>query len=404
MRFNVEKILNYSLVYLLVALSGVPFFYRSKMALLIPAMLLSLLVFIYYRRKLDKFLAYFSAFYALILAGQTLKFYYLPLDTYFGLYIRILFAYFVIASLKEKFTDYFIDVIYVSSLISFLFYIPSYLPGFETVMKTNVAPHLISPFVNVAGGYDYPSNVILYTFNSRGGGALLRNSGPFWEPGAFAGFLVIAIIFNLISKGTLWDKKGKVLILTLVSTFSTTGLMALMLFITFYVLTHRSSYLKILVMPLIIFGSIFFFASSSILLKKIETDMDIENAAYNTRFKSASIDFNDFLENPLLGLGRNEYTRFKGNVGEGAFNHRNNGVTNFLASYGIVMFLVYFGLIYFSFLRMCNHHDFNKLFAFFSVLLILIIGFSEDYFNFPFFYGLTFLHIVYGNNEKTALT
>ena len=123
--------------------------------------------------------------------------------------------------------------------------------------------------------------------------------------------------------------------------------------------------------------------------------MDVENAEYNTRFKSFVLDFNDFLDNPFFGLGRAEETRFKG-ITDHKLNHRNNGVSNYLATYGLFAFVFYFFLIYSTFRYTCKYYSMNKpYYAFFGLLLIWFIGFSEDYFNYPFFIGLTMAHIGY---------
>ena len=57
--------------------------------------------------------------------------------------------------------------------------------------------------------YKTSPSIILYTFDPI---AMkdYRNPGPFWEPGAFAVYLIVALIFNIIKEGNLLTKKNVV--------------------------------------------------------------------------------------------------------------------------------------------------------------------------------------------------
>lgn len=387
--------LDYLLVYLLVAMTGIDFFYRTKMAFFIPLLFFTAFIFFYRGLKLHKFIAYFVLIFIVVQILQMLKFYYLPLSTYIGLHIRILYAYFTICIVGERFFKYYINIIVYSTLISLFFYIPSYIPGFEAFLIHKVAPLFENPLVNYDTHYTIAPSIIIYTMNTEGEGmeALLRNSGPFWEPGAFAGFLVIALIFNTIMEKSLYSKNNKILLLGLLTTFSSTGIIVIMFIIISYIMTNTSFSVKAILIPFMIAGAIYAFFSLDFLGDKITGKMNIEEATYNNRFVSAYLDFKDTLENPLLGLGRSAKTRFKGVTDELA-THRNNGVTAFLVYYGFIIFAFYFSLIYYTFFRMCKKYKYSVKFALYGLIMVFLIGFSEGFFTRPLFWGLTMMHLL----------
>jgi hypothetical protein len=391
-KFDAKKALDYFLVYMLIATTGIDFFYRAKMVFLIPMLLLVAGIFIYNGLGTHKFFIGYILAATIVQFLQMLKFYYLPSETFIGLYLRLFYAYFTIRIVGERFFKYYVNILYYSAIISFFFYFTSYIPGVETFFITHVAPLFQNPFVNYNQHYTIAPSVIVYTFNSSGENInlLLRNSGPFWESGAFAGFLVVAIIFNTIQTGSIFSPKNRILLLALLTTFSSTGFIVLMFILLSYIMTNSSLSFKVMVLPVILAVSVYAFFSLDFLGKKIVSNMNIADATYNNRFKSAYLDFMDAVENPLLGLGRSEVTRFKGVTNEFE-THRNNGVTDFLVNYGFLVFAAYFYLIFLTFKRMCGYYGYNPRFAYYAIAMIFLIGFSESYFSRPLFYALTMM-------------
>nr|WP_321409390.1 O-antigen ligase family protein [uncultured Carboxylicivirga sp.] len=392
---NKTKIIDYLLVYFLVAFSGIPFFYRSRIEVLIVFLFFPLMVFLYRKRKVDKYIIYYIAFALLIQAGQVLKFYYLPVTTFIGLHVRLLFAYLTLKAVDKRFVGYYVNILVISVIISWFFYFLSYHSSFEYILRDKIAPFFKHPFLKESN-YNYFKNVILYTINTKGEGFLFlkRNSGPFWEPGAFSGFLIIALLFNSIRKKYLWNRKNVILILGLISTFSTTGLIGLLYVIISYYLVHQNVKRRIVFVPVLIVGVIYLFVSVDFIGDKIMRKLSFTDYTYNTRFKSAQKDIIDFAQSPFVGLGRAEKTRF-GEETEERKIHRNNGVTNLLASYGIFAFFLYFILTWIGWRNYCRSRKFNTNFALFALGGIWLIGFSEVYFTKVFFISLTMLPVLY---------
>ena len=396
---NKTKTVDYTLLFLLVGVTGIPFFKVGDITFLFLFMVWAGLVFLYRRLKMDKFFLVFLLVYLTVMVAQMVKFNYLPLTTYLGVFIRIFFAYLVVRILGRNFTKYYVDIIYVLSIISFFIYVPQLIvPGFGRFLATSISPLLRNPLYQ--GDIWYAPDIILYVFNS--GVGTFRNCGAFWEPGANAGFIVIAMIFHYLESRTITDKKSIVLLVALLSTMSTTGILALGFFLVMF-LGHRVAPLyKIILIPSIFAGIVVAFTTLDFMGDKITEQLDVANTHHNTRFKSAVLDLRDFAENPVLGLGRDPKTRHKG-ITNPILTHRTNGITNYLVTYGIFVFLFYFGSIFYAFYKLCQKNNYHPKYALYALGLIFIVGFSEVFFSLPFFYGLAMLHMVIEVPEKSMV-
>ena len=387
---NKTRAVDYTLLFLLVAVTGIPFFKVGDITFLILFLGLAGFVFLYRKLRFDRFFIFFFLLYLIVMVAQMVKFNYLPLTTYVGVFIRIFFAYFTVRILGRNFTKYYVDIIYVLSIIGFFIYVPQLIaPGFGRFLATSVSPLLRNPLY--AGDIWYAPDIILYVFNS--GVGTFRNCGAFWEPGAYAGFLIIAMIFHYLENRTITDKKSIVLLLALLSTVSTTGIIALGFFLVMFLGNKVAPLYKLILVPSIIAAIIIAFTTLDFLGDKITSQLDVASTHHNTRFKSAVLDLRDFAENPVLGLGRDPKTRFKG-ITNPILTHRTNGLSNYLVTYGIFIFLFYFGSIFYAFYKLCIKNNFHPKYALYGLILLFIVGFSEAFFSLPFFFGLAMLHMV----------
>jgi len=400
-RTNINKIrvVDHTLLFLLVAVTGIPFFKVGDITFLILSLCLAGFVFLYRKLKFDRFFFFFLLLYSIVMVAQMVIFNYLPLTTYLGVFIRIFFAYLTVRILGKNFTKFYVNIIYVLSIIGFFIYIPQLVaPGFGRFLATSVSPLLRNPLY--AGDIWYAPDIILYVFNS--GVGTFRNCGPFWEPGAYTGFLIIAMIFHYLENKTITDKKSIVLVLALLSTMSTTGLIALGFFLVMFLGNKVAPIYKLILIPSLLAGIVIAFTSLDFLGDKITSQLDVSNTHHNTRFKSGVLDLRDFAENPVLGLGRDPKTRHKG-ITNPILTHRTNGLSNYLVTYGIFIFLFYFGSIYLAFRKLCLKNNYHPKYALYSIILILIIGFSEVFFSLPFFYGLAMLHMAIEAPEQSIV-
>ena len=183
--------------------------------------------------------------------------------------------------------------------------------------------------------------------------------------------------------------------------FSTTGYIVLFLFLIYYFWFISESRFKQVPIILIFFISIFLFFNSSFLGEKISNQLSYSqgDVSYSdrSRFVSALVDLKDFLEDPIFGKGVNIETRY--DEYNPYWSHRNNGVTDFAVKFGIVGFCIYFYSMFLSFRKYTSLNNFKSNYAYFFILVILLLGFSEVYFYRVFFISLSLLHLGLDDSE-----
>lgn len=244
----------------------------------------------------------------------------------------------------------------------------------------------------------YTENYILYSYIpdlDR-----YRNSGMFWEPGAYAGVINLCLLLNFQQLDHLFKKYKfhfSALVLALLSTQSTTGyivffMILLLKFIDFKKYGLRSIFLS----SLIVISAFFLSSDFDFLGKKISGQLESSKTQAvgefsNTRFGSFVFDLHYIKKNPLLGNGLLEETRYADHkylfVGVNANQDiigSGNGLSGSIAQFGIIYILLYFFLIISGKPGLDNYT---------KLVLIIILFFSlqgEQWLNFPLFLSLPF--------------
>ncbi len=379
---------------LLIANTANPFIFPSVEMLFLSFLILLALWFIKEgdRTKLNSYFWIYVATLTCLQVCQSLVYHMFPLKTFLGEYLRIVFAVLAVCILGQRFFDQFVKFVYIFAVISLFFYIPCMLiRSLGPFLVQHVAKHMMSPFSRGDIGDFYASHENMIIFN-LGQIDLHRNSGFYWEPGTHGGFLVLALFINLFYRKEKWTSRFNLLFLfTIVTTLSTTTYLALF----FVVLASLKEYF--IRRPLISFSLLLVIAGGALLLynkldflnKKI--DQQIENShkgvAGESRFGSLLADIHMVSEHPLIGTGRNMEMKFGKNLANIPLKllHRNNGIGVLLSTYGILFFFYFFFLNWRSFAKLLD----NKTNATLLLALLLILGFSEDYFFKAFFIALT---------------
>lgn len=137
------------------------------------------------------------------------------IHTFVVTYLPFIISFFCTALLtKESYLIKYVNVLIVISLVSLVCFSiavlnPELAWAFITKTEFNNSIYNISPFYTWGWG--------IHVF--------ARNSGPFWEPGAFQGFIIMAVLFMLFTPGKHKHVKFKmfVLLATMITTGSTTG-------------------------------------------------------------------------------------------------------------------------------------------------------------------------------------
>ncbi|CAM3948911.1 O-antigen ligase-like membrane protein [Flavobacterium branchiophilum] len=192
--------------------------------------------------------------------------------TFLSVTARILLPYFIIRIMGiNSFLNKFERIIYVLTLIS--------LPLF-TIQLIN--PNLffaLSPLLSafsleeqqLAGGW----YVGFFMFS---GWAADRNCGFMWEPGAFAFMIILAMFIRFFKNNFTIDKKIIVYVIAIITTLSTMGFFVLFLMTLAFLLKFKSARINMLIiviLPIFIIFSVYFYLNSDFLAGKINVYVEV---------------------------------------------------------------------------------------------------------------------------------
>lgn len=217
----------------------------------------------------------------------------------------------------------------------------------------------------------------------------VRNSGMFWEPGAFAGYLILAFLFIVALNGRFqigpFKKEFLWLFLGILTSLSTTGYVVFGLIATIYFLTNYS-FGKFIIAPL--FGILVVYAYSNLDFLQLKILGQYEEATEmgrydvsNTRFGALNMDLEYINSSPWYGNGLHFSTRYRfhpwvtEDIGHG------NGMSNFIAFWGIPLFLLWLFWVYHFFKKRLN----NGLLSALAMFIIVLMLQGEQFLNHPLF-------------------
>lgn len=400
------KSLNYLLVFLLIGVSTIPIF-RTSIGLY---SVFGLCLFVW-KKALSFSLS--LLFLVLLIIIEIFHYcYFYPGYNFVDIRQQVfafLVALIIVVQLKYKFIPVYIKIMYVITIISLIVYsvflissslidqFVSSMPDFFRLkyMTYGVSFTLVNPVFFCFGSHLFEN---------------FRNNGPFWEPTVFAGMLITGLIFNYLQFKTFLNKYGIIFIIGMLTTFSTTGYIALFILIfSIFILSQRikliikiSATISLIVLGLYIYNSLPFL-SDKITSEYESVQDDAYNQGGNSRMASAYLDWEEITEKPIyfiLGKGINLTNRIKGkdkNV------LRNNGLTGLLVEEGIIFFVIYIFLLWFTFYWLCKKYRISVFFSFFFTLILLELSFSEIFFDLSFFESFTFLGLVLFEANKKKI-
>jgi hypothetical protein len=407
MKFTKGNLRDYLIMFLLLGVTGMPYFSSNQpFTILFTLGLMGLFLSSKHQAIDNEFLYVLGALLVCVIF-QSLIFSFFKGITILGLFLRITTAYLAVKLLGEYFIDYFLRLMIFFTIISLIVFIPIFIkPDFmQTLM--NATPSFLSYQYELWGMQIDRKTLVLYNFVQEVD--RVRNNGPFWEPGAFGGFLILAFMFNSIREKKILSKINWLFIIGIISTQSTTAYLALFLFIVCYIFFQDYSVAtKSLI---IVFGIAGYVAFQTIpfLGDKINEENKgakdaIEDVGGDTRMASAILDWEDIKGYPFTGRGIWNETRVDKKF---EFAIRNNGFTNFIAQWGIFFFLFYFYWYYKGFYQFCRVHESSMYLAMVLIIVIWLLSFSENYFDSPFFWAFVFIHIPlrdYEGEESSDIT
>ncbi|MEA4985108.1 hypothetical protein SDC9_45041 [bioreactor metagenome] len=394
-------------IFFLIIFSGLGIFAFRNSDSSILVLIISLIYFRVYKVYISKTfftLVFIWIVYAFLNTIAISSFY----PSLFFYYPIMFFAAYV--AIKIYGIDIFIKyekIIYYLTLISFIFMLwhifdVSSFYRFMDIFNINKYND-----INVGSRIRY--SIGIYSVNHMDSWGIPRNCGFTWEPGPFGSFIVVAIFFNMLR--TQFRLRNNyvffVLLLGLISTQSTTAVIAFFFVLVWIMLNNPIAKKALLItLPFFVALVVFLFINVSFLRTKIIEDINQSDeidelvdlsiqsrGSYAPgRFASFKITYMDFIKRPLLGYGANADLRWTNQFG--ADIRPVSGVGNLLAQYGLFGFILWFIGVRKSSLFFKNRYKFTKTSIVWLMIIVSIsIGFSivisPIFFTFyllPFFY------------------
>ena len=263
----------------------------------------------------------------------------------------------------------------------------------------NIFPVLYN--INQVTTYTTYSNLFLYVDTQK----YNRNIGMFWEPGAFQTFINIALLIELSKEEAEYNyKRVVVYIITIITTYSTTGYITMMLILlTLFFKRSKSNSMKKFVLFLTValllalyFGQDYLFGKvlnngQSTVFGKIANYMSGGQVqSVSVRYYAITKPIEAFFKSPIIGNGRNGLAK--------ELYYYTNGMNtctfiNWFAIYGVL-----YGTIMlwgtFNFSRKLSNN--NKLLSFWYLLILFVTTMSETYVDNP----MLLIFILFGIEEK----
>jgi hypothetical protein len=302
-----------------------------------------------------------------------------------NLIVKLLCAILLASYMGRRLPDTAIRVMSGICLVSLVFYLIN-LTGvrFESPLDIDMKSKSLIIYTQT---WDDPHKDIIF-----------RNSGMFWEPGAFAGYIIATWLLFVDQPQALW-KKHKVsfliMFLSLLTTTSTTGYITFVILLLYFLFQgNRKGYGKWIaygVATIVLLGAIFAFNRIDFLGQKIQreilasenlTDSDVNDS----RIGSFIFDLQYITSHPVFGNGLSDQTRYRFHLGlydKESLDGLGNGFSGCIASMGLLFMLAYLMAIGFN----------RTLRAWWMVVLMVILLLQGEYYlNYPWFMMFPFLN------------
>lgn len=406
----VSNKLDYILLTIIIALNGFEVIYRASLVIQIGIMLFVALCFFYRKHTFKlKFWFYISPFlFTFILQGLYINELSLGVANAISVLVKLLTGYMVITSIKEKFHSTFVNLMYFFAVISLLLFPTQFSESLTHSIK-EFADSVIKPVgtENLPEGYR-SSTLVLFTYQHAYGHqdkiAELRNCGPFWEPGMFAVFLVPALMMNLfINRKPVISKKNIVFIVATATTFSTTGIIALLLvlFINFFVSLNKTK--KVVYFPILmafIFIGYHYIWKLEFIEGKIKNNILISNEDRRSRFGAMLYHYSELKNSPFIGASlkiavEDNNLEFKDKLVSP------NGLSLVFFNWGVIIGTLYFVFFYRGLKNWLAYMGIYKpsiYISFFSIFCLL--AFSQDLTSRYFYLMILMFGLCYSKSNR----
>ena len=367
---------NTILVFLLIVLSGNPLaVYSTEWMYAGYIVVLLFYLFVHNKLVLSNYVCKWLAGIVLLFIAQFIFVRTVSIPADINFIAKFLIAYITVSLCGESFSKIYTDLMYVICLISLLLFgllcIHVPIPGLQFDRYTTI------------GIWNYITN-----------SSSLRNCGMFWEPGAFQGFIMLPFLLYIGKLKWFWQHKRKqiiVLIIALLSTFSTTAYLVAFLYGILILMSSKIKVVyKVILVLIASIGVVVAYFSLDFLGNKIQDELNrtertgTEKANWS-RTGAMIIEISNIARHPFTGNGFLLESRYKG-LGE-QMNGAGNGFTGMINMLGLPMALAYFiGVTY-------SWHNTRRAYRLIVVIILITLLFGEYFLNYPLYWGLLFIKL-----------
>lgn len=359
--------------------------------------------FLYRKRKVDAVLIGVLCFWLMInLLADMVNMSSINLNTLIGTSGRIIIAYLILKVVGFSFFDKWYKVCFGFACVAIVIY-PFLLLSHNVFYQLSPYLNFITKDAQRANGGWY---VVFYMFNGWAG---IRNSGFMWEPGGFSCMLIPMIFFRLWRNGVKVDWHIVVLLLNLITTYSTSGYLALFFVVLYYVFMNKAifrSKVSVILLPviliLLLWGAYYSYNTFDFMGSKIEKYLDLGETVYyspaidrlrTNRLGYFTLALKRIVEWPLgYGVVTPDYDvrRF------GVAINAPNSIAAIMQEWGIIGILLFAYAIY----RYSNLQYIPTKYNYLYVGAMFIVLFSNPLHVRSFIYVLFFYPFVYGDCIK----
>ncbi|PKN80252.1 MAG: hypothetical protein CVU48_02605 [Candidatus Cloacimonetes bacterium HGW-Cloacimonetes-1] len=249
--------------------------------------------------------------------------------------------YFIIRRFDYQIDRYFVNVLYVWTLVSLVIYLFSLLnPIILDFIRTNgIELYEEQRRSIIVYSHFFPSS--LYTYQ-----IIARLQGPFTEPGAYALYLLLAMMLNWFRYNSIFNVQNLIFTIALLLTQSTAGYIAFaLLLVISATATKKFTSSALIILAVLIMATAFM--NAPFIRDKIQNEIATANAAYDfddrgSRIHDATKSLSIFRRYWLFGRGINAKTYETASTTEvGGFS-----VLDIWAKMGITIFAIYMSGLY----------------------------------------------------------
>ena len=252
----------------------------------------------------------------------------------------------------ERFVGDYIKVMWILAILSLI--------GFTLTLTIGILP-------GIPCSKECVSQVVYTQIFSQE--ILERNCGMFWEPGAFAGYLCLALL-SCIYTNQVKMRTITPLLIALLTTYSTTGYLVLFVLVLYYLNTSNvnNKIIRYILIAISIVGILYSYYNLEFLGAKINSDDEMANSRISNYTTFSEV----ISQNIIIGAS---FTDAIGGTG--------NGFLSFLLDYGIIGFLYYFIILFRKSRSLLTIKE-SRIY----IIILAIILQGECFLNYPLFMAL----------------